>query len=339
MRGADGWYGWRPEPWRVGALEVWYWSMRDDDRARVGDDPWLAFLDGKDDGYPEAALQRDLESIPRRLAAMRADRTPPEKRLADNMLDYNPAATDALVRLMLGALVPGREGGLLNARLRYFDPVRKRAGVPEDVAALVSALGDRRTVVTLVNVNPTTARTVVVQAGAYAEHQIESVAVNGRTVPVGGRDVTRAARAGGRRDAHAGDGPLRQHADRRLPLGSLTGGRAPIRLRRRRTPPPCDRRTRGDARSRDPAVRRRRRGSDPDRAGGARSPAPPAPAAACDTSTPAARPRAGNTCVSMSTSSSARIRVSTASAVSGVREPSAISGCHDNPTTRQPSSR
>ena len=76
---------------------------------------------------------------------------------------------------MLGALVPGREGGLLNARLRYFDPVRKRAGVPEDVAALVSELGDRRTVVTLVNVNPTTARTVVVQAGGYAEHQFESV--------------------------------------------------------------------------------------------------------------------------------------------------------------------
>ena len=50
------------------------------------------------------------------------------------MLDLNPAATDSLVRLMFGALVPGREGGLLNARVRYFDPVRRRAGVPEDVA-------------------------------------------------------------------------------------------------------------------------------------------------------------------------------------------------------------
>ena len=106
------------------------------------------------------------------------------------MLDYNPATTDTLVRLMLGAIPPGREGGLLNARLRYFDPVRKRAGVPEDVAALVSALGDTRTVVTLVNLNPSTARTVVVQAGAYAEHEIESVTVNGRTAPVNGRDVT-----------------------------------------------------------------------------------------------------------------------------------------------------
>jgi hypothetical protein len=190
MHGADGWYGWQPEPWRVGALEVWYWSMRDADRARIGSDRWVAFLDGKDAAYPEAALQRDLESIASRVAAMRADKTPPEKRLADNMLDYNPAATDALVRLMLGALVPGREGGLLNARLRYFDPERKRAGVPLDVAALVSGLGDRSTVVTLVNVSPTTARTVVVQGGAYGEHRIESVAVNGRTTAVGGPDVT-----------------------------------------------------------------------------------------------------------------------------------------------------
>ena len=190
MHGAGGWYGWQPEPWRVGALEVWYWSMRDDDRARVGADPWLAFLDGKDAGYPEAALRRDLESIGRRVAAMRADSTPPEKRLADNMLDYNPAATDALVRLMWGALVPGREGGLLNARLRYFDPARRRAGVPEDVAALVSALGDRRTVVTLVNVSPSTARTVVVQGGGYAEHRIDAVEIDGRRTPVGARNVT-----------------------------------------------------------------------------------------------------------------------------------------------------
>ena len=91
------------------------------------------------------------------------------------MLDYNPAATDALVRLMLGALVPGREGGLLNARLRYFDPARKRAGVPEDVAALVSELGDRRTVVTLVNVNPRARAPSSCRRAATREHQFESV--------------------------------------------------------------------------------------------------------------------------------------------------------------------
>jgi hypothetical protein len=190
MCGAHGWYGWQPEPWSVGTLEVWYWSMRPDDRARVGGQAWVAFLDGRNATYPEIALQQDLNTIGRRLEAMRADRTVPAKRLADNMLDYNPAATDALVRLMWGALVPGREGGLLNARLRYFDPVRRRAGVPEDVAALVSALDDRRTVVTLVNVSTTAPRTVIVQAGGYAEHQFESVAWNGQTQRLDARDVT-----------------------------------------------------------------------------------------------------------------------------------------------------
>ena len=191
MRGADGWYGWQREPWSVGALEVWYWSMSDDDRARAGGaNPWLEFLDGRNPGYAETSLERDLASIPRKLEIIRADKTPPDKRLADNMLDANPAATDALVRLMFGALVPGREGGLLNARLRYFDPTRRRAGVPEDVATLVTGLSDRRTVVTLVNTSASEPRTVIVQAGGYGEHQFESVEWNGRTERLDARDLT-----------------------------------------------------------------------------------------------------------------------------------------------------
>ena len=106
------------------------------------------------------------------------------------MLDKNPAATEALVRLMFGALVPGREGGLLNARVRYFDPVRRRAGVPEDVAALVSAMGDRSMSLTLVNTSASEPRTLIVQAGGYAEHQFESVAWNGRTERLDARDFT-----------------------------------------------------------------------------------------------------------------------------------------------------
>jgi hypothetical protein len=189
MYGADGWYGWQREPWSVGALEVWYWSMRPADRERVAADPWVKFLDGKNAGYPEAELKRDLESIPKKLAQIRADKTPADKRLADNMLESNPAATDALVRLMFGALVPGRDGGLLNARLRYFDPFRRRAGMPEDVAALITELGDRRTVVTLVNTNETTSRTVLIQAGGYGEHQFESVESNGKTQKLDSRHV------------------------------------------------------------------------------------------------------------------------------------------------------
>src|SRR5437773_4974247 len=119
-----------------------------------------------------------------RLNAVRRDTTPPDKRLADNMLDYNPAATESMVQLMWGALLPGREGGLLNARLRYFDPDRRRAGVPEDVAALVSELSDTRTVVTLINLSASRPRTLIVQGGGYGEHQLVSVTTAGKTTPI-----------------------------------------------------------------------------------------------------------------------------------------------------------
>ena len=184
MYGADGWYGWRDTPWNVGALEVWYWSQRLQDRPRIGRNAWVDFLDGRNSAYAEQALERDLKMIQQRLNALRADTTPPERRLADNMLDYNPAATDAMVQLMWGALLPGREGGLLNARLRYFDPDRKRAGLPEDVAALVSELSDTRTTITLVNLNASQPRTVIVQGGGYGEHQLVTVTSADQTVRI-----------------------------------------------------------------------------------------------------------------------------------------------------------
>jgi hypothetical protein len=200
MHGADGWYGWRDAPWNVGAVDVWYWSQRPEDLparerkwsppastgayATLGTGGWIDFLQGQNAAYPEQALQWDLDLIGKRREAMRRDTTPPERRLADNMLDYNPAAAESLVQLMWGALMPGRNGGLIQARLRYFDPVRRRAGVPEDVAALVSELSDTHATVTLVNLNPSEARTVVVQGGAYGEHQLVSVAYGGATTTI-----------------------------------------------------------------------------------------------------------------------------------------------------------
>ena len=186
MHGATGWYGWRDAPWNVGALEVWYWSQKAEDLERVAAAPslaargWVDYLQARNPAYPEQALESDLKGIRDRVEAFRRDTTPPERRLADNMLDYNPAAAESLVQLMWGALMPGRNGGLIQARLRYFDPVRRRAGVPEDVAALVSELSDTQTTVTLVNLNPSQSRTVVVQGGAYGEHQLASVAHGGR---------------------------------------------------------------------------------------------------------------------------------------------------------------
>jgi len=181
MRGPEGWYGWQAQPWNVGALEVWYWSMKREDLERVPQDPWIAYLQGHNRAYPETALQKDLQSIGNRLAQVRRDQTTAAQRLADNMMEFNPVAVDALIRLTLGGLPPGRDGGLLNARLRYFDPARKRAGLPEDVAALVSGMTATSTSLTLVNLNQASARTVVVQGGAYGEHRIASAQTDGHT--------------------------------------------------------------------------------------------------------------------------------------------------------------
>jgi hypothetical protein len=59
--------------------------------------------------------------------------------------------------------------------VRYFDPARRRPGVPPDVAALVTRVEKERTVLQLVNLSPFEARDVIVQAGAYGEHNFTAV--------------------------------------------------------------------------------------------------------------------------------------------------------------------
>jgi hypothetical protein len=122
-----------------------------------------------------------------RAQAQRDDTTSPDTRLADATLDINPASVTALIQLMEGGIniarpawsgtSPSQGGALRYARLRWFDPERRRAGIPPDVSALVEKLGENETVVTLVNTNQVAARTVTVQGGAYGEHQILSATV------------------------------------------------------------------------------------------------------------------------------------------------------------------
>ncbi len=199
MYGAEGWYGWKPGPYRLNGFEIWYVTQRADDLALAGENPWVEFLHGRNDDYPVEALNADLARVAEREKRMREDRTTRDTRLADWPLDKTPASVRSLIQLMTGgmhiarppwsATSPNQGGVVLHCRLRYFDPERRRAGVPEDVAALVHALGDASAEVTLVNLGMV-ARTVTVQGGAYAEHRIARVTLDEKEVPVGGRDFT-----------------------------------------------------------------------------------------------------------------------------------------------------
>ncbi len=185
MHGDQGWYDYQPEPFSAGALEVYYWSMSQRDRGLLPSTGWLAFLEGRDPQYPLRALQEDFVTLRQKVDMMRQDTSTPDTRMSDDPNPMNPATVENLVRLMLGGLPTGRVGYPLHCRLRYFDPQRRRAGLPEDVAALVERLEAEEAVVTLVNLNQVRERTVIVQGGAYAEHQIVSASVDGKETPVG----------------------------------------------------------------------------------------------------------------------------------------------------------
>ena len=115
---------------------------------------------------------------------MREDTTTPDTRLSDDPMKYNPARVQALRELMLGGIYSGKQGSLLHCGVRYFDPVARRAGLPPDVAALVESMTADQVTLVLVNVNQVEPRSLVIQAGAYAEHQFLSVSTDGQTKTV-----------------------------------------------------------------------------------------------------------------------------------------------------------
>ena len=197
--GAPQWYHFTPRLHQDRLAEIYFWSMDRKDLERVPiatsfsvttgrggyseadrTAPWLGFLDGKIPDYPEKALQSDLARVRQRVEMIRTDSTSADSRLADYLLDLNPATTNALTNLTLGGYFSNGRIWVLHSRFRYFDPVKRRAGLPEDVGALVEKLGADSATLTLVNTNPIEAREVVVQSGGYGEHRFEAVTVGGK---------------------------------------------------------------------------------------------------------------------------------------------------------------
>jgi hypothetical protein len=200
MYGDQGWYDFTPQPYTHGALEIYYWSMRSGDRDRVPPSGWLAYLEGNDPDYPERALRNEFAVLRQKVEKMRLDPSTPDTRLADDPMPFNPVSVGTLVNLTLGGLAPRHQGEVLHCRLRYFDPEARRPGLPPDVGALVEALTADSATLTLVNLDPSDPRAVVVQAGGYREHAFTAVVCDGRTTALDEPllDVRLAPGAGGR---------------------------------------------------------------------------------------------------------------------------------------------
>ena len=167
-----------------------------EDRSHEG--PWLRFLAGANPDYPAKILRMSYAQVNRRMDQIRRNVLLLEydprgttsidpaavdlTKVHEHHWQYvNPVTTEALVQLVLGAPQLMYNGGLLHATLRYFDPARRRPGLPQDVAALVTRIEAARAVVELINLSPFETREVILQAGTFGEHEFTSVRYQTRT--------------------------------------------------------------------------------------------------------------------------------------------------------------
>ena len=184
--GDDGFYGYTASQHLDVQRDVYLFTFDRSGLEGLDHDPWIRYLDGDNPNYPIQALQADLSVVRARLDAMRNDDSTDYERPSDYTQRFNPAVTNSLVELALGANPPGRAGNILHARLFYYDPARKRPGLPEQVAALVDAIAPSSVRVRVVNLDPSRARRVIVQAGAYGEHRFTDVRTGDASLRVEG---------------------------------------------------------------------------------------------------------------------------------------------------------
>ncbi|MBW3618314.1 MAG: hypothetical protein KY446_11340, partial [Proteobacteria bacterium] len=194
--GDQGWYGFYDVDARAPGLgnrrqvetDLYLWELNPRDLARLPKTGWIGYLQGGQPDYPLTALQAALEEVRLGGERVRGDESTLDFPVGETRwANANPVSTTALVNLTLGAADPGGSGHgplPLHAQVRHFDPERRRAGLPQDVSALVERIRPDAVVLTLVNTNPLQTRTVTVQAGGYGEHQATTVQAGGRTTQV-----------------------------------------------------------------------------------------------------------------------------------------------------------
>jgi len=202
--GPDGWHGRMGDNSMEGIYgniraNIYLATMSSSDLARVVENPvegrvghedfheggqerrWLLFLQGKNPEWPEQALDDNIARVERQIDWLKKHVAGAFSDGADLWIQGRVGAgyCASLVQGMTGGAMPLWHGQLHLARFRYFDPQCKRPGIPRDCAALVESMTADNATLLLVNTNPKEARTLIVQTGAFAEHQCVSVSFEG----------------------------------------------------------------------------------------------------------------------------------------------------------------
>ena len=150
----------------------------------------LSFLGGTFPEWPNQILSTEYEQIVSNVKRLhnKLDQEELDRITRDNLditnasqfpsqllLVQNPIFTNGLAQMTMGAPFTCFNGGLLRARVRYYDMDRTRPGLPGNVAALVEKLEAEKTIINLVNTSEQETRRLIIQAGAYREHDFTKV--------------------------------------------------------------------------------------------------------------------------------------------------------------------
>ncbi len=199
--GDTGWFDYRrPDP--LYYIHLYYLTQSEQDLARLNEifpdrdgfsdmppgfgrgkagifspKPWLAFIEGRDPTYPERIIEATADTVNRSLDSLEADDSDPEERHCYHFVGLNPVLPEGLVQMAMGTPAAIYNGGLLQVHVFYFDPVRRRPGLPEHVAALVDEVSHEHARVTLINTDPVAAHPVLLQSGAFGEHEFTEATV------------------------------------------------------------------------------------------------------------------------------------------------------------------
>ena len=215
------------EPGSSDPIHLWATSMEERDHARLqrlrigveqewlsvqslgprgtDDRAWTLYLDGDLPDYPERILQANYLEVCRRLDMVMQDDSDLALVNEHHWQERNPVLTEALAHLTTGGPQAVYWGGLAQGRLRYFDADRRRPGLPEDVAALVTGLSAARADVTLVNLSPSRPRQLLIGAGSFGEHRFSRAeAVGGESINVDGSYLKVELRPGSEIDLRLG---------------------------------------------------------------------------------------------------------------------------------------
>jgi hypothetical protein len=141
---------------------------------------WLGYMLGENPDFPDQVLDDTTTCMQQRLDRIENDHWDQvETWDVHHWQDLNPVVPEGLIQMAMGTPAAVYHGGLLHASVRYFCPCRRRPGLPEHVAALVSAITADGIRLSLVNTDPLQCREVVVQGGAFGEHRFTSARLEG----------------------------------------------------------------------------------------------------------------------------------------------------------------